>query len=209
MTQEGENVKALLEKKMNELTDLKAESDALRQQVGKLQETLTSSTKALETERELRRVSEGNAKSAVQHHEDLEKQTRRAHEELERANKDQAAVIAQTKEELKKAALQIQSLESEVNTLATEKMHAEQEIRALTKSTTDREQAIARQTQATETLNETVRQKEQTILALARECEELKKTLKKETDERNDLTVEFAALRQQVGDTAGNAYLID
>ena len=58
-------------------------------------------------------------------------------------------------------------------------MNAEQEIRALTKSTTDREQAIARQTQATETLHGTVRQKEQTILALAREGEELKKDAKK------------------------------
>ena len=55
-------------------------------------------------------------------------------------------------------------------------MHAEQEIRALTESTNDREQAIARQTQVTETLNATIRQKEQTILALTQEGENVKTT---------------------------------
>jgi DNA-binding response OmpR family regulator len=199
LTQECEEQKKILTQKTNEQKDLTVECDALRLQVGKLQETLTSSTEALETERELRRVAEESARAAVQRHEEHEKHARTANEELERVNNDQVAVIGQIKEELKKATGRIQSLETEATTLATEKLHAEQEVLTLTKSATGLEQTIAGQTKATETLNVTVRQKEQTIIALTKECEKLEAVLTQEKNESNDRTMERDALRLQVG----------
>jgi hypothetical protein len=97
-----------------------------------LQETLTASVEALETERELRWISEEKSKAAVELQEDLEKQARIANEEMEGAKKDQAANISQIQEELKTASNRIQSLEADVSNLAREKSNAEQDVRTLT-----------------------------------------------------------------------------
>ena len=109
-----------------------SEIEALNQQVGKLQETLTVSAAALETGRELRRASEEKTKAAFRQQEDLVQQTRIAKEELERANKDQAVTIGEIKEELQTAGNQVRSLEADVRNLAREKALAEQDIRTLT-----------------------------------------------------------------------------
>jgi DNA-binding response OmpR family regulator len=199
LTGEGEELKKILTKMTNEQNDLTGQRDALMQHVGKLQDTLASSAEALETERELRRVAEGNITAAIQHHEDFEKRSRKGHEELERVNTDQAAVIGQLKEDCKMAAGQIQSLQAELATHTSEKLHVEQEVLALTKSAADLQLTIAGQTQVTETLNATVLQKEQTIVALTKEREELKKVLAQKTNEQNDLTGAFDALTQQAG----------
>jgi len=134
LTQERGELQKILTQKTNERNNLTGTCDALRQQVGKLQDTLSTSAQALETERELRRVAEGNITAAIQHHEEFEKLSRKGYEELERVNTDQAAAIGQLKEDLTKAAGQIQSLQAELTTLTTEKLHAEQGVLALTES---------------------------------------------------------------------------
>ncbi len=118
--------------------NFQSETEVLNLQVSKLQETLDASAAALETERGLRQASEVKAKSAIQQKEDLELLARRYHEEMERTNTDQAAMIWQVKEELKVAHQQVQLLEADAGNLTREKIKAEQDVRMLT---TELEQA--------------------------------------------------------------------
>jgi len=134
LTQEREELQKILTQKTKEQDNLSGTCAALRQQVGKLQDTLSSSAEALETERELRRVAEGNCTAAMQHHEEFEKLSRQGYEKLERVNTDQAAAIGRLKEDLTKAGGQIQSLQAEIATLTAKKSHAEQQVGALTES---------------------------------------------------------------------------
>jgi DNA-binding response OmpR family regulator len=109
-----------------------SETEALNLQIGRLQETIAASAAALETERELRRISEEKLRDAVRQQEEPGQQARAASEELERANKDQAAVILQIKEELKTAGNRIESLEADLSNVDSEKSNAEQDVRTLT-----------------------------------------------------------------------------
>ena len=70
-------------------------------------------------------------KNVLLQQEDLEKQTRSTNEKLERANKDQAAIISQIKEELKTARNQVQSLEADVSDLTRAKSQAQLDVRTL------------------------------------------------------------------------------
>jgi DNA-binding response OmpR family regulator len=108
-----------------------SEREALTRQVSTLQEELTSSVAALATERELRRVSGEKIKEAAREQQDLETRTRSASEEMERVNKDQAAMIRQLKEELETAGRRVRSLETEVSKLSGEKSRTEQDLRSL------------------------------------------------------------------------------
>ena len=108
-----------------------SETGALTRQVGKLQDDLTASVAALETERELRRVSEEKTTAAVRQQEDFKNQARLANEEMERSNKDQASSISQITEDLHAARLQVQSLEAGISKIASEKSLTEQEVRTL------------------------------------------------------------------------------
>ena len=119
-----------------------SETDALNQQVRKLQENLAATATALETEREMRRVSEEQANAAARQQEDLKTQNRITYEELERAKTDQAATIGQMKEELKLSGQQVQSLQADVSTLTQDKLHAEQEVRKLTTELEDTKIAL-------------------------------------------------------------------
>ncbi|MEI7432819.1 MAG: response regulator [Methanomicrobiales archaeon] len=111
---------------------LRSDMEALNRQAGNLQEALAVSAAALETERELRKVSEEKTKTAVRQQEDLGKKTLRTNEKLERANKDQAEIISQVKEELKTSRNQVQSLEADVSDLTQAKSQAQVDVRTLT-----------------------------------------------------------------------------
>ncbi|MCU0630632.1 MAG: hypothetical protein MUF37_05740, partial [Methanoregulaceae archaeon] len=108
-----------------------SETGALTAQVVKLKEDLTSSVAALETERELRRVSEEKSTAAVRGQEDFKNQARSANEEIGRLNKDHASSISQMKEELQAARRQVESLEAGIGKIASEKSLTEQEVRTL------------------------------------------------------------------------------
>lgn len=105
-----------------------SEIGALNRQVAKLQESLTASAAALETERELRIKSEEKTGVLVQQMEDLEKKACMDGEEKERVTKDQDKVIGQIRENLEVARQRIQSLETEISNLASEKFRREQDI---------------------------------------------------------------------------------
>ncbi len=97
-----------------------------------LADELEQVTAALETERGLRRTSEEKTTAAAEQQEKLEQHLRTAHEEMERAKKDQDATVRQFKEEIENAYHQVNSLETNVSNLATEKLLAEQDVQALT-----------------------------------------------------------------------------
>lgn len=119
-----------------------SETESLTRQVRKLQENLAATVEALETEREMRRVSDEQANAAARQQEDLKTQNRATYEELERAKTDQAATIGQMKEELNLSGQQVQSLQADVSTLIQDKLHAEQEVRKLTTELEDTKMAL-------------------------------------------------------------------
>ena len=124
----AENQAASLRKELEQSRTPHPETEALSRQVGTLQESLTASAAALKTERELRLASEEQTKAAVRQKEDLEKYVRTAGQEMERAKKDQAAIIVQLGEELKSAGQQIKSLETDIKSLTAEKLQPGQDV---------------------------------------------------------------------------------
>ncbi|HVP95038.1 MAG TPA: response regulator [Methanoregulaceae archaeon] len=105
-----------------------SETDALRRQVGELQNALAVSASAPETRREMRRISEEKTNASAQQQEDLENRIRIANEENIRANTIQAAIIVNMKEELKTADLQKQHLETDNSAPAREKSDAREDV---------------------------------------------------------------------------------
>ena len=108
-----------------------SETEALGQKVTGLEETLSESAAALETERELRRISEEKTVTLVRHQDVLEKQIDNLYEELERA-KETASNAFHMKEDLETAATRIHSLEDDVRRLVSEKTMAEQDVQTVT-----------------------------------------------------------------------------
>jgi DNA-binding response OmpR family regulator len=129
----AENQAGELQRKFEQTTTTHhSEIEGLKRQAANLQEVLTTSNAALETERELRRTSEEKTKTVVRQQEDLEKQSLIANEEMKRAKIDQDAIISQIKEELKTASNHVQFLEADVSNLAREKSQAGLDIQSLT-----------------------------------------------------------------------------
>jgi DNA-binding response OmpR family regulator len=109
----------------------RSEAEALGREVAGLQETLGEATAALETERELRRISEEKTGALLLQQEELEKKAGNAGKELEQA-RESAANSLLLKEALGTATARIQSLEEDVRRLVAEKTIAEREVQKVT-----------------------------------------------------------------------------